>query len=242
MRAKNLKALSMAVISAFTIAIAGCGSAPQVEGPVYLPSESISYYSDGETLSVFSYTYDEHGTLTSDTYTFSDGVSSTAERVDWEYDELGFLTRQVVDGEETTFENEVERGRVVRATASDGSATTYEYHPSGICKTMVEVDGTARYTTVFDEHGYCVSEKSEGVENPRQVDFEWSFDDSGNPVSCTATTGEEIKTYTFQCDEHGNIIVVYNSDGSLYMTKEYVRIDDPTAHAWLSAHEIFPDF
>lgn len=235
----------------------GPAAAYGLEGPIWvLASEKGTYtIGSGEAKEyTATYTYDDHGNVVK-----YEGEGILEEST---YDNEGYVLTDAItyEDEATTNTYEYERdadGRVVKRTGSDGSVTTWEYHPSGrIMSVTTASQGTTldertgeetpvEYTTksYYDETGLATRTESNFGDGEDQLSgFEYELNDEGKPITCTRyTTSGEIQqtlTTTFTYDENGNVshISMSSENTSEEIDMTWVKVEEPSLYATLRGH------
>lgn len=187
-----------------------------------------NYYGDVQT---YSRTYDDHGNITSDKHTFSDGTEEISERR-YRYDEFGNIIYEVIRGE---------NGKTVTETVYDNIQSDgmgFRYDKKTVNTSSTSKDGIVLYSgkIVYDSSDRLLSLFSDDGE--KQYTEEYTYDVFGNPLEAV-TEGKNLETdkterssvvYTY--DEDGNLIRYNNKNGSteeysdfVYFVKEKVEAD-----------------
>ncbi len=167
---------------------------------------------------------------------------------------------KVVDGTDITWYTYYDDGRLKSTTKPDGSVSTNTYDDEGNLLTLVTLDAAEdvldSFTYVYDDNsiGYknqiskteIVAGENKGttsyeydiqgrltkVTNPDESTNEYTYDDAGNRLSKTTTSGETVVVTNYTYDEQnrltqsvtGNATTYYGYDNNGNQISEWTRI------------------
>lgn len=213
-----------------------------------------------------TYELDEAGNMISETDTSDEEGASEGYNYTYTYDEDGWLTKVVMDGETWTYELEKDdQGRVVLEKSEDFTRE-YTYNEQGfVSETLTtsimftvdengdRVEGSEQTMTLkvtYDENGFPLTRSRTYQDGKAETEYAYEYGDDGLPVSYTTTTknydadGNEIEgsgsttTGALEYDEHGNIVknVVENDFATSTYEYTYVEVKNPSMAVQIQEH------
>ena len=191
-----------------------------------------------------SYTYDDNGNRKSTSY--PNGIVTT-----YEYNEINALVKQVTKNKSGTviasFEYEIGKNGERTKVTELGRTVEYEYDALNRLVKEKVTRGTdvSETTYTYDANSNRLSMKKDGKvtayaynalnQITRAGDINYTWDNAGNLVSQTTTTGVLVASYTYDSQNRMISATVSTSGSNLIETYEYDYLGNRTAKASGSA-------
>ena len=167
------------------------------------------HYPDGGYRITTYADFDEHGNSALNTYTEYDANGNEIETVSYTQ---GFFYD--------------DQGRLTQVDDDDGVSTYYSYYDNGVLSESTNSQG---YENYFDEKGRKTYYDGGFANRERgALSFAYDEDAEGHVTGWTASFANG-ESYYFTCDtdDAGNIIAVYDPNGTQIVAAEYARIENP---------------
>ena len=268
MKRFSLGIVLAALCAVAVLSLSGCGNGASTTnggkagtGSIWVTSCYTVYSESGEKSQESINEYDDRGNTIRTTLKFytTDDPDNPSESVlecsDFTPDGYPLTTTTTNVGGSATanYEYTIEDGLAISrkntSQAGDGLAdTTWTYYTSGTIKSRIVNTAIDNNTIDFDENGLPTHESGMtdlgSMINKWEADYEWEFDSKGFPTGYTKTMkmnddAPESAIHRVQCDDHGNILRIYNETGKVIYEFEYIQINNPSMAAYSLSQALY---
>lgn len=215
--------------------------AASADNGCYVRTSAKRYNADGEILLEDTFDHDNRGCTVNTLNTKYKSDDTVTQKRESLYDENGYELSCKVSTDDGVLEYSYERElnsegqqtkcEIFNHTNGVTLHNEYEYHDNGVPKELRQESSDKLISlNRYDENGFQV----ECSTSTWRSTFDWQFDDYGWPVSVEIETKYKDEdsykhvSYTFECDENGNIVRQFDENGSLVAEYSYETVDNPS--------------